>query len=67
MSQRLVAVFTRFEDFTDPRVERSRQHELFDLVVVALCGALAASDTWADIERFGKARIEWLQTLLQLK
>jgi len=67
MSQRLVAVFTPFEDLTDPRVERSRQHELFDLVVVALCATLAGSDTWADIERFGKARIEWLRTFLRLE
>ena len=67
MSSRLVAVFTPFEDLTDPRVERSRRHELFELVVVALCGTLAGSDTWADIERFGNARIEWLRTFLRLK
>lgn len=67
MSPRLVAVFTPFEDLTDPRVERSRRHELFDLVVVALCATLAGSDSWADIERFGNARIEWLRTFLRLK
>jgi hypothetical protein len=67
MSLRLVAVFTPFEDLTDPRIERSRRHELFDVVVVALCATLAGSDTWADIERFGKARIEWLRTFLRLK
>lgn len=67
MSSRLVAVFTPFEDLTDPRVERSRRHELFELVVVALCATLAGSDTWADIERFGNARIEWLRTFLRLK
>jgi predicted transposase YbfD/YdcC len=67
MSQRLVAVFTPFEKLTDPRVKRSRRHELFDVVVVALCGTLAGSDTWADIERFGKARIKWLRTFLRLE
>ena len=42
MSQRLVAVFTPFENLTDPRVERTRVHDLFELVVVAVCGGIAA-------------------------
>jgi len=67
MSQRLVAVFTPFEDLTDPRMARTREHDLFDLVVVALCGTIAGADTWADIERFGKHRLEWLRTFLRLE
>ena len=67
MSHRLVAVFSTFETLTDPRVRRSRRHELFDLVVVALLGTIAGSDTWADIERFGKERLDWLRTFLTLR
>lgn len=66
MSQRLVSVFTPFENLTDPRVERTRVHDLFDLVVVALCGTIAGADSWVDIERFGKQRLAWLQTFLRL-
>lgn len=67
MSERLVAVFTPFENLTDPRVKRSLRHELFDLVVVALCATLAGSDSWADVERFGIERIDWLRTFLRLE
>lgn len=67
MSKRLVAVFTPFENLTDPRVERTRRHELFELVVVALCGTIAGADTWADIERFGNERLPWLRTFLKLE
>lgn len=67
MSQRLVAVFTPFEDLTDPRIERTRVHDLFELVVVALCGTIAGADTWADIERFGNDRLVWLRTFLRLE
>ena len=67
MSHRLVAVFTPFEDITDPRIERTRVHDLFELVVVALCGTIAGADTWADIERFGNDRLVWLQTFLRLE
>lgn len=66
MSQRLVAVFTPFEDLTDPRVKRTRIHNLFELVVVALCGTIAGADSWADIERFGNHRLPWLRTFLKL-
>lgn len=67
MSQRLVAVFTPFEDLTDPRIERTRVHNLFELVVVALCGTIAGADSWADVERFGNNRLPWLRTFLKLE
>jgi hypothetical protein len=44
MSERLIAVFTRFENLADPRVERTPRHELFDLILVALCGTVAGAD-----------------------
>jgi len=67
MFDQLVAVFTPFEDLTDPRVERTRKHSLFEVVVVALCGTIAGADSWADIERFGNNRLPWLRTFLQLE
>jgi predicted transposase YbfD/YdcC len=67
MSQRLVAVFTPFEELTDPRMARTRVHDLFDLVVVALCGTIAGADSWADLERFGNERLDWLRTFLRLE
>jgi len=67
MSNRLVAVFTPFENLADPRIKRTRVHDLFELVVVALCGTIAGADTWADIERFGNERLPWLRTFLRLE
>ena len=66
MSQRLLELFTKFENLTDPRLERTRRHELFDLVVMALCATIAGADGWADIERFGNERLAWLRTFLTL-
>lgn len=67
MSERLVAVFTPFENLSDPRIERTRRHELFDLLVVALCGTIAGADSWTDIERFGNDRLDWLRSFLRLE
>lgn len=67
MSKTLIGVLTTFESLTDPRMERTRRHELFDLVVVALCAAIADSDGWGEIERFGLERLDWLRTYLRLE
>ena len=67
MSKRLVAVFMPFENLTDPRVERTREHGLFDIVVTALCATIAGSDSWVDIELFGNERLAWLRTFLKLE
>jgi predicted transposase YbfD/YdcC len=67
MSQRLMAVFSTFEDLTDPRIERTRRHELFELLVIALCGTIAGADSWADVERFGEKRLDWLRTFVRLE
>jgi predicted transposase YbfD/YdcC len=66
MSPRLIEVFTKFETLTDPRLNRTRRHELLDVVVLALCGTIAGADSWADIERFGHERLAWLRTFLTL-
>ena len=49
--------FSPIENLPDPRIERTCRQELFDLVVVALCGTIARADTWNDIERFGRERL----------
>lgn len=51
----------------DPRVERSREHELTDLLVIAVCTLLVGGESFYDMENFGHARKEWLQTFLRLE
>jgi hypothetical protein len=67
MSGNLIDVFATFESLADPCLERTRWHDLFELVVVSLCGTIAGSDGWADIDRFGLERLDWLRTFLRLE
>jgi predicted transposase YbfD/YdcC len=60
-------ILTHFEDLSDPRVERTKLHHLSDLVAIALCGAICGADTWADVERFGREKIDWFRTFLRLE
>lgn len=67
MSQGLRVIFTAFENLSDPRMARTRAHNLFEMVVVALCGTIAGANSWTDLERFGKQRLAWLRTFLRLE
>ena len=67
MFQSLNAVFTTFENLTDPRLERTRCHELFDIVVIAVCATIAGADSGTDMERFGNEKLDWLRTFLRLE
>jgi predicted transposase YbfD/YdcC len=55
-----------FDDLPDPRLDRNKEHALLDIIVIAVCGILAGCDSWADVERFGRAKSDWLKTLLKL-
>lgn len=55
-----------FGDLEDPRVERTKLHKLMDILVIAICAVIAGADNWEDVEEFGKSRLEWLKTFLEL-
>lgn len=55
-----------FADLRDPRVDRTRRHELLDVVVITLCAVLAGAEGWVDIAEFGQARAAWFRTFLRL-
>jgi predicted transposase YbfD/YdcC len=55
-----------FAELTDPRIDRSRLHELLDIIAIAICAVVAGADSWDDIEDFGVAKVAWLSTFLDL-
>jgi predicted transposase YbfD/YdcC len=62
----LPAIENHFGDLTDPRVDRTKLHKLLDIVIIAICAVIAGADNWEDVEEFGKARLEWFQTFLEV-
>src|SRR5581483_8262558 len=56
----------QFADLEDPRVERTRRHELLDIITIALCAVICGADSWVEIETFGRAKEAWLRTFLDL-
>src|SRR4051794_1527305 len=61
-----LSIAHHFADLTDPRVDRSRLHELLDIVAIAICAVVAGAESWDDIEDFGNVKHDWLKTFLDL-
>jgi predicted transposase YbfD/YdcC len=60
------SISRHFAALTDPRVERTREHRLVDIVTIALCAVVCGADDWVAIETFGRAKEAWLRTFLAL-
>ena len=65
-ADRELSLAHHFADLTDPRIDRSRLHDLIDIVAIAICAVVAGADSWDDIEDFGNAKHDWLKTFLDL-
>ena len=50
----------------DPRIERSKEHKLIDIITIAICAVICGAEGWVDIENFGKSKKTWLRTFLEL-
>jgi predicted transposase YbfD/YdcC len=55
-----------FAELKDPRVERTREHVLEEIVLIAIAAILSGAGGWNEIKNYGKARIDWLHTFLAL-
>lgn len=61
-----ISLLISFQDLPDPRVEGRCDHKLIDIIVITVCAVIAGAESWVDVESFGKAKQEWLQTFLDL-
>jgi len=55
-----------FQALDDPRIDRTKRHNLLDIVTIAICGTICGADNWVDIELFGNCKEEWFKSFLEL-
>lgn len=53
-------------DLKDPRV-RIPEHDLTEMLVVALAAILSGADSWVGIALWGQGQLEWLRRYLPLR
>jgi predicted transposase YbfD/YdcC len=62
-----LSLVEHFKDLPDPRLDRTKEHELIDLLVIGICTLLCGGETFNDMEDFGHAKQEWFKTFLSLR
>src|ERR1700694_2739764 len=55
-----------FSELRDPRVERTREHLLEEILLMALAAVLSGAGSWNEIEGYSKAKLLWLKSFLKL-
>lgn len=59
----ILKYFSRLED---PRIERTKQHLLIDIIAIAILAVINGADSWIAIETYTQSKREWLETFLRL-
>lgn len=55
-----------FQELKDPRVERTKKHQLTDILVIAILAVIAGAQGWEDMENYGISKKQWLEKFLAL-
>ena len=60
------ALVEEFSALDDPRCDGKVEHQLIDILVIAICAVVAGAESWEDIALYGRSKVEWLGTFLAL-
>jgi predicted transposase YbfD/YdcC len=55
-----------FSTIKDPRLDRTKLHQLIDIITITLCAVISGAETWSDIELFGNCKYDWFNSFLEL-
>src|SRR6188474_2575744 len=55
-----------FSGLEDPRCAGKGDHQLIDILVIAVCAVIACAESWNDIALYGRNKLGWLRSFLTL-
>ena len=55
-----------FKNLKDPRIDRTKEHLLIDIIAISILAVISGADGWKAIETYGKAKKQWLRKFLEL-
>jgi len=55
-----------FAELEDPRIDRTRRHNLLDVIFIALCAVVSGANHCVAMAEFGKTKRAWLEKYLDL-
>lgn len=66
MDKALTIIKKHFSPLKDPRIKLKTSHKLIDIIVIAICAVICGADAWTQMEEFGKSKLKWFETFLEL-
>jgi len=61
-----LSLIAHFENLKDPRLQRTRLHQLTDILVISICTLLCGGESFNDMEEFGECKRDWFKKFLKL-
>lgn len=55
-----------FAVLEDPRIARTRHHELLPILVMSLAGIICGAEGWEDLSEFAESKADWLGEIFDL-
>lgn len=62
-----LAISHHFRDLPDPRQASLCEHDLIDIIVIAICAVVSGQYAWTEIAFYGQDHYPWLKTFLRLR
>jgi len=62
-----LSLIEHFETLSDPRLDRTKDHDLIDVLIIAICTLLCGGESFNDMEDLGHAKHDWFKTFLGLR
>ena len=62
-----LSLIEHLQPVRDPRINRTKDHDLIDILIIAICTLLCGGETFNDMEDFGYAKEAWFKTFLRLR
>ena len=56
-----------FANLTDPRLNRGANHDLHEMIFMALTATICGAQGWADVERFVNAKCDWFARFIPME
>jgi hypothetical protein len=62
-----LGIAAHFATLEDPRLDRTKDHLLLDIVTIAICAVICGADDWVEVATVGRGKLEWFQQFLNLE
>lgn len=61
-----MSLLQHLQSIEDPRLHRTRRHDLQSILAVALCATIAGADNWVEVAEFGQLHQDWFARFVPL-